>query len=69
MTLIEVRNRLRDLCENAGSIRAWSLDNKVPFSYTAAVIRGDAPPSAGLLKKMGLRKDITFKKITPDYRN
>ena len=66
MTLIEVQNRLRDLCDKAGSIRKWSEANKIAFGYVAQVIRGDAKPSVRLLKKMGLKREYTFKKI-PKY--
>lgn len=68
MTLIEVRNRLRDLCEEAGSIRKWSDANRISFGYVAQVIRGDAKPSVRLLKKIRIERKYTFKKL-PDYRD
>lgn len=68
MTLIEVQNMLRDLCDEVGSIRKWSAKNRMSFSYISRVVRGDLPPSDKILKKMGLKREYTFKKI-PDYRN
>lgn len=64
MNLIEVRQKLHDLCEDAGSIRAWAEANDLAFSYVAAVKRGDVNPSTRLLKAMGLRKAFQAKKTT-----
>ena len=64
MTLNEVRQKLHNLCEDAGSIRAWAEANNIAFSYVAAVKRGDVKPSTRLLKAMGLRKSFSPKKTT-----
>jgi len=64
MNLIQVRQRLHDLCEDAGSIRAWAQANGLAFSYVAAVRRGEIKPSRRLLKAMGLRKSFSAKKTT-----
>ena len=64
MNLIAVRQRLHDLCEDAGSIRAWAEANGMAFSYVAAVRRGDVKPSRKILKAMGLRKSFSAKKTT-----
>ncbi len=64
MTLFEVRQRLHNLCEDAGSIRAWAEANGLSFSQVAAVRRGDIGPSSRILKAMGLRKAFTEKKKT-----
>lgn len=64
MNLIEVRKKLHDLCEDAGSIRAWAEANDLAFSYVASVRRGDVRPSTRLLKAMGLRKSFSAKKTT-----
>jgi hypothetical protein len=64
MNIIQVRQRLHDLCEDAGSIRAWAEANHMSFSYVAAVRRGDVKPSRKILKAMGLRKSFSAKKTT-----
>lgn len=64
MNLLQVRQRLHDLCEDAGGIRKWADANGIAFSYVAAVRRGDAKPGRKLLKAMGLRKAFTDKKTT-----
>ena len=73
MNLLGVRQRLHELTEDAGSIKAWAEANGLAFSYVAAVRRGDAKPGRKLLKAMGLRKAFTDKKTTvmkfEDIRN
>jgi hypothetical protein len=64
MKLIDVQRHLHNLCEDAGSIRAWAEANGFAFSYVAAVRRGDSKPSSRLLKAMGLRKSFSAKKTT-----
>ena len=64
MNLIQVRQKLHNLCEDAGSIRAWSKEKGLAFSYVAAVHRGDVKPSRKILKAMGLRKSFSAKKTT-----
>jgi len=64
MNIMAVRQRLYELTENAGSIKAWAEQNGLAFSYVAAVRRGDAKPGRKLLKAMGLRKAFTDKKTT-----
>ena len=64
MNLLEVRQRLHILCEDAGSIKAWAEANSIAFGYVAAVRRGDAKPGRKLLRAMGLRKAFTDKKTT-----
>ena len=64
MNLIDVQQRLHNLCEDAGSIRAWAEANGLPFSQVAAVRRGDMKPSTRILKAMGLRKAFQAKKTT-----
>lgn len=56
MNLMEVRQKLHNLCEDAGSIRAWSEANGLSFSHVAAVRRGDVKPSSRILNAMGMRK-------------
>lgn len=62
MNLIGVRQRLHDLCQDAGSIRAWSDERGLAFSYVSAVIRGDSKPGNKILKAMGLRKSFSLRK-------
>lgn len=64
MNLLGVRQRLHELTEDAGSIKAWAEANGLAFSYVAAVRRGDAKPGRKLLKAMGLRKAFTDKKTS-----
>jgi len=62
MNIRELRNRLHDLCQDAGSIRAWADEQGLAFSYVAAVIRGDIKPGGKLLKAMGMRKSFSLRK-------
>ena len=62
MNLIDVRQRLHNLTEGAGSIRKWAKANNLPFSQVAAVQRGDMKPSTKILTAMGLRKAFQVKK-------
>ncbi len=64
MNLLGLRQKLHELTEDAGSIKAWAEDNGLTFSYVAAVRRGDAKPGRKLLKAMGLRKSFSAKKTT-----
>lgn len=70
MSLIKVQNKLRRLCEKAGSIRKWADENDEHFTYIARLIRGEVKrPQERILKKIGLReKEADYEKI-PDYRN
>lgn len=64
MNVIELRKRLHDMCQDAGSIKAWSDANEISFGYVSAVIRGDIAPGNKILKAMGLRKAFSLKKTT-----
>lgn len=64
MTLMELRERLHDLCQDAGSVRAWADKNKISFGYVSAVIRGDTKPGGKILKAMGIRKSFSLNKTT-----
>lgn len=64
MNMMQLRQRLHELTEDAGSIKAWAEANGLAFSYVAAVRRGDAKPGRKLLKAMGLRKAFADKKTT-----
>lgn len=61
---MQLRQRLYELTEDAGSIKAWAEQNGLAFSYVAAVRRGDAKPGRKILKAMGLRKVFSPKKTT-----
>lgn len=66
MNLMQIRQKLHDLCQDADGVRAWAESQKPPisFSYVAAVIRGDAKPGRKILKAMGMRKAFDAKKTT-----
>ena len=53
MTLIELRNELRALCEKEGGALPWAKKHRISHSYVSAVIRGDANPGRKILNKMG----------------
>lgn len=62
MNIKELRKELYNLCQDAGSIRAWADERGLAFGYVAAVIRGDVAPGNKILKAMGLRKPFSAKK-------
>ena len=64
MNILQVRQRLHDVCAETGSIRAWSEKQGLAFSYVSAVIRGDAKPGQKLLHKIGMKKAFAEKKTT-----
>jgi hypothetical protein len=64
MNIRELRQKLYEVTEAAGGIRAWAEANDMAFSHPAAVIRGDAKPGRKILKALGLRKAYSEKKTT-----
>ena len=64
MTLLEVRQKLHDLCQDAGGFSAWARKNRVSLSYVHAVVSGSAKPGKKVLRAMGLRKAFSAKKTS-----
>lgn len=66
MNLMQVRQRLHELCEDAGGARAWGEAQKpqIAHSYVSAVIRGDTKPGRKILKAMCMRKAFAVKKTS-----
>jgi len=70
MTLMVVRNRLRELTAKPSSIRKWSDENGEHFSFIAAIIRGEVKrPPERILKKIKVRMKLAEYERIPDYRN
>lgn len=65
MNIEELRKSLHNLCQDEGSIAAWSDKNGLSFGYVSSVIRGDAKPGRKILKAMGMRKSFSLKKTLP----
>lgn len=53
MTLIELRNVLRDLCKKEGGALPWAKRHKISHTYVSAVLRGNAKPGPKILKALG----------------
>lgn len=62
MGLDETLKRLRNLCEEAGSMRKWAKAKGFHVSYISQVLSGKSPPSERLIKKMGGEKQYIFPK-------
>ena len=70
MTLMVVRNRLRELTAKPSSIRKWSDENGEHFSYIAKIIRGEVKrPPKRILKKIRVRMKLAEYERIPEYRN
>lgn len=56
------REYLKEKCDEAGSIMAWSNAQKpkISHSYVSAVIRGDAPIGKKILKALKMKKAHCF---------
>lgn len=64
MTLIELRQRLHDMCCDVGSNTAFGEKHDIDHSYVSAVIRGYTKPGPKILRAMGIRKAFSPKKTT-----
>lgn len=60
MNELELRNDLRDICEKAGSVMAWSKKHKISHSYVSAFLRGDRPAGDKILKCLKRKKVVRY---------
>lgn len=58
LTTEQVRERLRALCVQAGSIRAWADAHEVSPAYVSDVLNGLRQPGLKLLRVLGLERTV-----------
>lgn len=63
MTLIELRNELKELCQKQGGALPWAKRHRISHSYVSAVLRGDAKPGKKILRAMGMERGAKIKVI------
>jgi len=56
----EIRVKLREACEKAGSQKAWAKKNCLSEAYVSEVIRGKSIGKS-ILEALGYNKDYSFK--------
>lgn len=61
MTLIELRNELREMCKKEGGALPWANRHNIAHSYVSAVLRGTAKPGPKILKALGKDKGWKIK--------
>lgn len=55
-----LRILLRDECEKAGGIRAWSRVHKISPAFVSLAIRGKRKPGPTLLRVLGLEPSTVY---------
>jgi hypothetical protein len=65
MTADDVRALLKQKVQGAGSLKAASLDLGIGDAYLSNVLGGRFPPGLKILKKLGLRRVMTYEPIEP----
>lgn len=65
MTLIELRNELKELCKKEGGALPWAKKHRIAHTYVSSVIRGSAKPGPKILKAIGRDKDV---KVRVDFK-
>lgn len=66
MHISEVRNRLREACDKAGSQIAWARVHDLNISYVSEVQRGTRAPGSKVLAALGLVRVIDYVEIDKD---
>jgi DNA-binding transcriptional regulator YdaS (Cro superfamily) len=63
MSIDDVRAKLKALCAEAGSEKAWAEAHGLSQPYVNDTIRGKREPGASLLKAMGLEKVVQYRPL------
>lgn len=66
MTADDVRIMLKEACNEAGSIRAWSREHDLSAAYISDIIVGRREPGPSVLSILGLeavRHETTYRKV------
>ena len=58
LTIEQVRERLRALCERAGSMRAWGEQHGLSGAFVADVLKGARDPGRRMLGALGLERTV-----------
>jgi DNA-binding transcriptional regulator YdaS (Cro superfamily) len=62
LTVDDVRQKLREVCREAGSENAWAKANGVSQAYVNDTIRGRREPGASILRALGLERVIQYRR-------
>lgn len=60
LSVDQVRKRLREKCDAAGSQAAWAKAHGVSAAYVSDVIAGRREPGEAILKAFKLRKIVLY---------
>ena len=65
MTADEVRDRMRQACQKAGSAKAWADMHGISPSYLNDALGGRRTPGAKILEALGLTRIVIYVATTP----
>ena len=60
MTLHEVREILRERCDECGSQALWGIRNNISPGYISDVLNERREPGPAFLTALGMRKIVTY---------
>jgi len=69
LTLIEVRQKLSDLCFKAGGVREWADSKGLSYSNVYKVIRGDGKPGKKIMRKIRIKQLVGDGLKEPRYED
>ncbi len=67
-TLIEIRQKIDDLCFKAGGVREWAESKNLSYSNVYKILRGDGKPGKKVMKKIKIRR-IVSDDVVPRYED
>jgi hypothetical protein len=56
----EIRQMLREECEEAGGMRAWARRHKISAPYVSRVLRGEKSPADAIAAVFGLKQIVVW---------
>lgn len=62
MDVTAVRKKMALECERAGGVRKWAADNELSQPYVTLAMNGRQDPGPKILKVLGLKKVISYRK-------
>lgn len=63
LSILEVRERLRTECEQAGSQSAWARAHKLSAPYVGDVIHGRREPGAAIMHALGIERVVQYREV------
>lgn len=65
MTADDVRALLKQKVKDAGSLKAAAIDLGADYVYMSKMVSGNMPLGPKILKKLGLRRVMTYEPVEP----